>query len=184
MLSVLIQEHFLKNIYLFLFLAALGLRCCVLAFSSCGKWRLLFVVVCGLLVEVASLVAEHRLWAHRLQQLWFAGSRVQAQQLWHTGLVAPWHVGSSQSRARIRVPCIGRQILNHCATREVQELFLQFCVFFTSGREPEEPVDLPITKNQRGTYASPSCRPLPGEAVLALQGAPVRPDQRCSDGFP
>ena len=34
------------------------------------------------------------------------------------GLVAPRHVGSSQTRARIHVPCIGRQILNHCATRE------------------------------------------------------------------
>ena len=42
----------------------------------------------------------------------------QAQQLWLTGLVAPRHVGSSQTRARTRVPCIGRQILNHCATRE------------------------------------------------------------------
>ena len=34
------------------------------------------------------------------------------------GPVAPRHVGSSQTRARTRVPCIGRQILNHCATRE------------------------------------------------------------------
>ena len=34
------------------------------------------------------------------------------------GLVALQHVGSSQTRARTRVPCIGRQILNHCATRE------------------------------------------------------------------
>ena len=42
----------------------------------------------------------------------------QAQQLWLTGPVAPRHVGSSQTRARTRVPCIGRQILNHCATRE------------------------------------------------------------------
>ena len=42
----------------------------------------------------------------------------QAQQLWHTGLVAPRHVGSSQTRAQTRVPCIGRQILNHCAARE------------------------------------------------------------------
>ena len=42
----------------------------------------------------------------------------QAQQLWLTGPAAPWHVGSSQTRARTRVPCIGRQILNHCATRE------------------------------------------------------------------
>ena len=47
----------------------------------------------------------------------------QAQQLWLTGLVALRHVGSSQTRARTRVPCIGRQILNHCATREAQGLF-------------------------------------------------------------
>ena len=40
-------------------MAALGLRCCVRAFSSCGERGLLFVVVCGLLVAVASLVAEH-----------------------------------------------------------------------------------------------------------------------------
>ena len=28
-------------------------------------------------------------------------------------------MGSSQTRARTHVPCLGRQILNHCATREV-----------------------------------------------------------------
>ena len=38
--------------------------------------------------------------------------------MWHTGLVAPRHVGSSRTRARTRVPCIGRQMLNHCATGE------------------------------------------------------------------
>ena len=44
--------------------------------------------------------------------------------MWLTGLVALRHVGSSQTRARTRVPCIGRQILNHCATREA--LFVDF----------------------------------------------------------
>ena len=48
-------------IYLFLFLAALGLHCCAQAFSSCGERGLLFIVVCGLLIVVASLVAEHGL---------------------------------------------------------------------------------------------------------------------------
>ena len=43
---------------------------------------------------------------------------VQAQQLWLKGLVTPWHVGSSQTRARTHVPCIGRLILNHCTPRE------------------------------------------------------------------
>ena len=51
---------FLKNLFLSL-LAVLGLRCCVQAFSSCGERGLLFVAVCGLLIAVASLVAEHGL---------------------------------------------------------------------------------------------------------------------------
>ena len=55
-------------IYLFLiiFLAALGLPCCMRVFSSCGGRGLLFVVVRGLLIAVASLVAEHRLQMRRL----------------------------------------------------------------------------------------------------------------------
>ena len=44
---------------IYLFLAALGLRCCTQAFSSCGERGLLFVAVCGLLITVASLVVEH-----------------------------------------------------------------------------------------------------------------------------
>ena len=42
----------------------------------------------------------------------------QAQQPWLTGPATPRHAGSSQTRARTRVPCIGRQTPNHCATRE------------------------------------------------------------------
>ena len=47
--------------FFFFFLAVLGLRCCVWAFSSCGERGLLFVAVDGLLIAVASLVAEHGL---------------------------------------------------------------------------------------------------------------------------
>ena len=39
----------------------LGLLCCVRAFSSCGEQGLHLVAVRGLLIAVASLVAEHRL---------------------------------------------------------------------------------------------------------------------------
>ena len=52
---------------MYLFLAALRLHCSARASSSCGEPGLLFVVVRGLLIAVASLVAEHGLWAHRLQ---------------------------------------------------------------------------------------------------------------------
>ena len=48
---------FLKFIYfIYLFLAALGLHCCMWVFSSCGEWGLLFVAAHGLLIAVASLV--------------------------------------------------------------------------------------------------------------------------------
>ena len=42
------------------------------------------------------------------------------------GLVASRHVGSSQTRAH---PCIGRQILNHCATREARWCLLKHNIF-------------------------------------------------------
>ena len=52
---------FLFNKFIYLFLAALGLRCCMQAFSSCSKRGLLFVAVCVLFIAVASLVEEHGL---------------------------------------------------------------------------------------------------------------------------
>ena len=54
------QDFFFLN-FIYLFLAVLGLCCCTRAFSSCGEQGLLFVVVSGLLIAVASLVAEHGL---------------------------------------------------------------------------------------------------------------------------
>ena len=54
---------FLKKI---IFFVVLGLHCCTWAFSSCSKRGLLFGVVCELPITVASSVAEHRLWVHRL----------------------------------------------------------------------------------------------------------------------
>ena len=47
--------------FIYLFLAVLGLCCCARAYSSCGERGLHFVVVCRLLIAVASLVAEHDL---------------------------------------------------------------------------------------------------------------------------
>ena len=49
------------------FLAALDLHCLAWAFSSCGDQGLLFAARHGLLIAMASLVAEHWLEVHRLQ---------------------------------------------------------------------------------------------------------------------
>ena len=59
-LSLLISEiiaFLFTNFYfyfIFLLLAVLSLCCCVQAFSSHGKWRLLLLWLCGLLLVVAS----------------------------------------------------------------------------------------------------------------------------------
>ena len=55
-------------------MAVLGLRFCARAFSSCGKWGPLFIVVRGPLTIAASLVVEHRLQTRRLSN---CGSRAQ-----------------------------------------------------------------------------------------------------------
>ena len=57
-------------------------------------------------------------------QLQLAGSRAWAQQIWCTGLGAPWHVESSQTRNQTCVLCISKQIPIHWATREVSVVFL------------------------------------------------------------
>ena len=61
------MSGFFLNKFIYLFLAALGLCCCAWAFSSCGEWGPLLVVVRGLLIVVASLVVELGLQACGLQ---------------------------------------------------------------------------------------------------------------------
>ena len=68
--NVIVVSLFKKLIY---FLAVLGLL-----FSICGKAGISRAVMLGLLVVVASLVVEHRLWAHGLKQLWHTDSVVAA----------------------------------------------------------------------------------------------------------
>ena len=59
----LLYIHFFKNLfYLFIyFWLHWVFCCCARAFSGCGERGLLFVAVRGLLIAVASLVAEHGL---------------------------------------------------------------------------------------------------------------------------
>ena len=105
-------------------MVVLGLRFCARASPSRGERGPLLIAVHGPLTIAASPAGEHRLQTRRLSS---CGSR---------GLVAPRHVGPSQTRARTRVPCIGRQTLNHCATREALfSSFTNYCpsVFLLRG---------------------------------------------------
>ena len=76
---------FFFNLFIYLFLAVLGLRFCARAFSSCGKRGPLFIAMRGPLTIAASRCGAQ-------------APDAQAQQLWLTGPVAPRHVGSSQNQ--------------------------------------------------------------------------------------
>ena len=65
--SLLLSGLHTSFLFIYLLLFALGLRCCTRTFSSCGEWGLLFLAVRGLLIAVASLVAEHGLYVRGFQ---------------------------------------------------------------------------------------------------------------------
>ena len=79
--------------------------CCLNALSGCaGSLTALELAPAetrrGFSLPVVRGFSWCRAWA-----LGPAGSEV-----WHTSLVAPWHVGSSQPSDQTRVPCVGRRI--------------------------------------------------------------------------
>ena len=80
-----------------------------------------YIFVCAgssLLCKLFSSCSERGFSLQWLLLLRSTGLRAEAQELWDSGLVALWHVGSSQIRDRIHVSRTGRQILYHRATRE------------------------------------------------------------------
>ena len=91
---------------------------------GCSSFRRLgFSSQCFLLLQsTGSRHAGFSSCGTQAQELWLMGSRVRVQWLWSMGLVALWHVGSSWSRDRTPIPCVGRLILIHCATRDVQKV--------------------------------------------------------------
>ena len=101
----------------FLFWAVLGLHCCVQSFPSCAQR--------GLLSSCGACGCHHSGCPCCSMR-----TRGQAQQLWCMGSVALWPVGSSGTRDWTITTFIARQILNHCTTREVPELWDFLAKFF------------------------------------------------------
>ena len=84
--------------------AGSSLLCRLFLVAASGGFSV--VAVCSLLIAVASLV-EHRLQAHRPQQLQQVRSVVETHRLSCSMACG----GSSQTRGQTLVSCIGRQIL-------------------------------------------------------------------------
>ena len=89
-ISLHLLEELLKN-YLLYFLGH------TVSSVLCMGFLFFVAMPISLLIAVASLVAEHRLQACRLQQLRLSGSRAWAQQFWCTCLVALPHVETSRT---------------------------------------------------------------------------------------
>ena len=117
------------------FLAALGLHCSVWALCSCEQ-GCPPLPCAGLsfqrLLLLSITASRRRSFRSRSMLAWklqLSGSRMLAQSLGPMDLFAPLLLESSQTRDWAHVPCIGRPILIHCATREVRKktfLVLQY----------------------------------------------------------
>ena len=94
---------FLINLFI---VVVLGLHCCTQAFSSCSEWRLLFSVVFGFLIAVASRCREQA-FQHRLSS-WAPWA-----------VAAPRHVGSFPDYGLDSHPQHCKADSYHCTIREV-----------------------------------------------------------------
>ena len=92
------------------FAALSSLSPVVVSEGSCSSWCLGF-----------SLCWLPLLWGIGSRSTRFSSCSAWALQVRLVGWVASRHVGSSQIRDQPWVPCIGRWIPTHCATREVPE---------------------------------------------------------------
>ena len=92
---------------------------CAWAFSSRVEWGLLSS--CGTRASHCDGFSCCEAWAlgTQAQQMQLTGSRAPTQSLWCLGLITRQRVASSWIRDQICVPCIGRWIPNHWATKEV-----------------------------------------------------------------
>ena len=126
-------------------MAVLCHHCWASACSVCGEWRLLpscraqaslhgGLPRCRAQAPACAGFSICGAWAQNLQQV---DSRAEAQQQWHTGLVAPRPAGSSRTRDGTRVPCLGRKILYPWATRDAQQgvFFFFFAEWTTHARK-------------------------------------------------
>ena len=103
------KSQFLKNLFIlfiYFWLGQVFVAACRLSLVAAAPEATLRCSCTGLslrwLLPLQSTGSRHTGFSScgaQTQQFWLAGSRAQAQQLWHTGPAAPRHVGSSRTRA-------------------------------------------------------------------------------------
>ena len=106
--------------FLYIFLVALGLHCCTRAFSRCDEQGLLSSCSVHALHCGGFYCSEHGLLS--------IGSLLVVH-----GLSCPTACGVFPHQVSNPVPCIGRETLNHRATREVPGYFENLCLLIFIG---------------------------------------------------
>ena len=111
----------------FIILAVMGLRCCMRASLVAARGAKGATLCCGVQDSLCGSFSycQAQALGHKgfsscsewAQYLWLLGSRPKAQPSWRTGWADPRYVGCSSIRDRTCVPCIGRKILYHWASR-------------------------------------------------------------------
>ena len=113
------QLIFLKKFFLF---GCTGSSLLCGLFSRCGEWGSCLVACRVRASHCGGFSSSAGCRVCRLQWLWLVGSRAQAQQLWRTGLVAPWRVGSSQTRTKPMSPAWAGRFLSTVPPEKSQTL--------------------------------------------------------------
>ena len=111
-----IYHYHFKKFTFYLFLSGQGLHCCARFSLAVLSGELLSCCGAQALGAQASVAVTRRLQS--------PGSVAVVH-----GLVAQRHVGSSQTRDQIHVPCTGRQILNPWATQEFHQCLFIMVTF-------------------------------------------------------
>ena len=103
---------YLKILFIYSSLVVLGLHCNTGSLTVAARGVHSLVVVCGLLIVGASLVAEHSLCGTRLSShgSWAPEHRLKSCDTWAELLHS---TRDPQTRDRSCISCIGRQTLYH-----------------------------------------------------------------------
>ena len=132
MLVIHFMYLFFKILFVYLFLAMLGLPCCKGLSLAAASRGYSLAAKSWLLNGVAFLATDHGFWECRLQWLWHMGSVVMAIEhrfsSCSTHSLALRHVGSSWIRDRIHVFFVGRWVPIHWTTREARLSILNLAV--------------------------------------------------------
>ena len=115
-------DHTTSISILYLMLQGSMLTWLIFYISDCFCFFLSSFLLLPYLFDRGSIRASHHC---GLSRCGAQAPDVQAQRPRLTGPAALQHVGSSRTRARTRVPCIGRRTLNHCATREAPNILFK-----------------------------------------------------------